>query len=81
MIDGDKRCGCGAGHETFGQCMRAKNIRISDPGGTGITRRWDADQNAYAEARWQGIQPASPLRHDVDRAVRISDKDGEAWRA
>jgi hypothetical protein len=61
--------------------MRAKNIRISDAGGTGITKQWDADQNAYAEARWQGIQPASPLRHDVDRAVRISDKDGEAWRA
>ena len=81
MNDGDKRCGCGAGHQTFGACLRAKSIRLGDVKGDGVTKKWDADQNAYAEARWQGIQPASPLRHDVDRAVRISDKDGEAWRA
>lgn len=79
MIDGDKRCGCGRGHETFGACLRAKHIRLGDLG-HGTVKQFDADQQAYADARWQGIQPSSPLRPDVDRAVRISNEQGVAWK-
>lgn len=75
------RCTCGFGHETFGACLRAKNIQIGDVKGSGTTRRWDSDLSAYAAARSAGIQPAGTERHHVDRAVRISEADGQAWQA
>lgn len=79
MIDGDKRCGCGKGCLTFGACLRSKGIQLGDVKGSNVTKRWDANQNAYADARKQGIQPSSPLRADVDRAVRIANADGVAF--
>lgn len=75
------RCTCGAGHETFGACLRAKNIQVGDIKGRPANRKWDADLNAYADARRAGIQPAGTERHHVDRAVRISEADGQAWQA
>jgi hypothetical protein len=72
------RCTCGAGHSTFGACMRAKNIHIGDLG-HGVARRWDSDLDAYADARKAGIQPSGVDRKSVDRAVRISEASGEAF--
>lgn len=80
MNDGHKRCSCGVGHSTFGACLRAKNIQVVDPGGTGVSKKWEGDLKAYADARHQGIQPSSIDRASVDRAVRISQSDGEAFR-
>lgn len=79
MIDGDKRCGCTERHLTFGACLRNKGIQLGDVKGSAVVKRWDANQDAYASARRQGIQPSSPLRADVDRAIRISQADGEAF--
>lgn len=80
MNDGDKRCSCGAGHLTFGACLRSKNIRLGDVKGDGVNKRWDDDLNAYASARKSGIQPSGIDRPSVDRAVRISDAAGAAFR-
>lgn len=79
MINGT-RCTCGAGHATFGACLRAKNIQIGDLG-RGAAKRWDSDLQAYADARAQGIQPSGVEREAVDRAVRISEGDGTAFNA
>lgn len=81
MIDGQKTCSCGAGHLTFGACLRDKNIRLGDVKGNGTVRKWDSDLDAYASAKKQGIQPSSPLRADVDRAVRISNAEGRGLNA
>lgn len=87
MIDGDKRCGCGAGHKTFGECVRSKGLRIEGcrdaVGGSDRTRqkKWDAELDSYREARAQGIQPATTRKADIERAVRMSDQAGKAYDA
>lgn len=65
-------------HATFGACLRSKGIQIGDLG-SGARKQWDSDLTAYADARKQGIQPSGVDRASVDRAVRISDKDGVAF--
>lgn len=80
MIDGDKRCGCGAGHETFGACMRAKRIQVAGPGHQHFVDRHRV-LTRYANAREQGIQPQSPMTRHVQKAIQRSDRDGEAYRA
>lgn len=87
LSDGDKRCGCGEGHETFGQCLRAKSLKIegcrSATGGPDRTRQkaWDAELQSYRDARAQGIQPATTRTRDIRRAVEISDRRGSAFDA
>lgn len=74
-------CASYGSHATWGECLRAKRLQIGDVKGSGTTRQWDSDLSAYAAARSQGIQPAGTERHHVDRAVRISEADGNAWQA
>lgn len=66
-------------HRNWGECVRAKALHIVDPGGTGVSKKWEGDLKAYADARHQGIQPSSIDRASVDRAVRISNSDGVAF--
>jgi len=78
------RCTCGAGHATFGACLRAKNIRIgyaASARGLDRTRekRWDAELAAYADARRQGIQPDGTRLSQVRQALDISDRTGVAY--
>jgi hypothetical protein len=75
------RCTCGAGHLTFGACLRAKNIQVGDLKGHDVNRRGEADLAAYKAARDQGIQPSGIDRRSVDRAVRISESDGAPFNA
>lgn len=87
MTDGDVRCSCGAGHLTFGACMRAKNIRIegcrSAVGGPDRTaqKAWDAELDAYRSARSQGIQPAGTRMPQIKEAVELSQIAGKAFDA
>lgn len=87
MIDGDKRCGCGAGHQTFGECIRSKGLRIEGcrdaVGGPDRTRqkKWDAELDAYRAARAQGIQPAGTTKAKVEQAVDVSNRVGKAFDA
>ena len=41
--------------------------------------KWDAELNAYRNARAQGIQPMGTSMAKVQEAVRISDKVGKAF--
>lgn len=85
MTDGKTRCTCGAGHETFGACLRAKNLRIGfcGIGGQDRTRqqKWDAELSAYKAATAQGIQPAGTTMRHVREAVELSNKVGKAFDA
>ncbi len=80
-------CRCqGESHPTWGGCIRAKGLRIAycqSASGRDATgqKKWDRDLAAYADARRQGIQPATTNRSDVDTAVRLSDQRGEAFTA
>jgi hypothetical protein len=60
--------------------MRAKRIQIDNIAGHAATRQFEADQQAYADARRQGIQPSSPMREDVNRAVRLANQTGTPWK-
>jgi hypothetical protein len=75
------RCTCGAGHLTFGACLRAKNIQIGDLKAHDVNKRGETDLAAYKAARDQGIQPSGIQRSAVDRAVRISEAEGKAFDA
>lgn len=80
------RCAVAEPHETFGQCMRWKGVRVAycqSAAGKDYTtqKKWDASLNAYADARRQGIQPAATTRNAVDRAVRVSNETGQAFQA
>lgn len=73
-------------HATMGECLRAKGVRVAyadSANGRDYSKqkKWDADLDAYKEARAQGIQPAGTSREAVDRAVRLSDAAGMAWDA
>lgn len=80
------RCTCGQGHETFGACLRAKNIRI---GYCQSSRGLDASSEKskereladYKDARRQGVQPASTFTKDVREAMDVSDRTGVAYDA
>ena len=44
-------------------------------------KKWDAELNAYADARSQGIQPAGTTMKAVNEARAASDKLGKAYNA
>lgn len=73
-------------HASWGECVRGKALHtayMQDWKGHDATRqkKWDKDLDAYRAARAQGVQPASTQRESVDRAMRISESRGEAWKA
>lgn len=80
MDDGQKRCSCGAGCETFGACLRRKGIQLAGPDHGHFVKRARV-LGRYEAARREGIQPQSPLTRHVAKAVRASDREGVAYRA
>lgn len=80
MDDGGKRCSCGAGCATFGECMRGKRIQVTGPDHQHFVQRGKV-LGRYEKARREGIQPQSPLTRHVQHAVARSDRDGAAFRA
>ena len=73
-------------HETWGECVRGKGLKISwanSAGGMDLTeeKKWQRDLDAYANARKQGIQPAGTNRQQVEDAKILSDLSGEAYQA
>lgn len=69
-------------HETYGACLRAKNLRTSALDGESLVTQKAADKtlDEYAKARSYGIQPASTRAHDVQAAVRVSEATGQAFQ-
>lgn len=72
-------------HATFGACVRYKGIRIAycGQGGGDATgqRRWDAELDAYRDARRQGVQPAGTKLPQIQAAMEVSDRTGVAFDA
>lgn len=68
-------------HQTYGECMRAKNLRVADVGYTHLNKKHTRELSSYEKARKEGIQPQSTRQKDIDLAVRQSDKTGTAYRA
>lgn len=73
-------------HATWGECVRGKGLKISwanSAGGMDRTqeKKWQADLDAYADARRQGIQPAGTSRQQVEDAKTLSDLQGKAFQA
>ena len=73
-------------HETFGACLRSQRQMIgyaNSAGGMDLTaqKKWDRDLDFYKSARAQGVQPAGTKRHQVERAMDISNLTGKAYQA
>lgn len=73
-------------HKSMGECLRNQGIRVAycnTAGGFDYTsqKRFDKNLDAYADARRQGIQPASTRRNDVNDAVILSDISGKAFQS
>lgn len=68
-------------HSSWGECARAARLQIGDLKHHDVNKRGEADLQAYADARRQGIQPSGIQRSAVDRAVRISEASGTAFDA
>jgi hypothetical protein len=69
-------------HATFGECLRAKNIRLSHDGkleNADAQRAWDKELDSYRSAVAQGIEPESTRTRDIKAAVRWSEKNGVAY--
>lgn len=81
MLDGSKRCSCGQGCRTFGACLRGKRIQFPDAAQRHITGEWDTHLDRYEWAVRQGIQPVGTKREDTERAIAVSERTGEPFRA
>lgn len=76
------RSGCKTqDHESWGDCLRASNIGITNEVVAGAIKNTDKELSAYREARKLGIQPASTKMKDIQKAVRASDLIGRAAKA
>lgn len=73
-------------HASYAECLRSKRPKVAycnSAAGLDASRqkKWDADLDAYRDARRQGIQPSGTTRDAVDRAIAISDATGTAYQA
>jgi hypothetical protein len=86
------RCTCGAGHETFGACIRAKNLKVgycrshlADKNPARYDRtanRWhERELEEYAKARKQGIKPGGTTMPAIRHALDRSDALGRPYDA
>lgn len=71
-------------HATWGDCLRAKNLRIgwaNSAGGKDYSaqKRWDSRLGEYRAARKQGIKPTSTKLPDIRHAVEESNRTGTAF--
>lgn len=72
-------------HASWGDCLRASNIQMNAgdaaSGKEVTTKKWNAELDAYADARSQGIQPAGTRIGQIRNAVEASDKLGKPYDA
>lgn len=76
LVDGDKRCGCGAGHQTFGACMRAKSLIVQLPEQHRAVQSWDTRLSDFAKCVTSGVEPKSTQRTHVNEALRVLHRRG-----
>lgn len=74
-------------HENWGSCVRSKGLHIEGcrdaVGGSDRTKQkaWDKELGLYRSAAAQGISPKSTKTYDIQTAIELSDKAGEAYDA
>jgi hypothetical protein len=74
------RTGCRTrDHRSYGECLRASHIGVNLQ--VTPSNAWDAELNAYASAKAQGVSPAGTTMAKVRQAMDISDATGVAYDA
>lgn len=68
-------------HESFGACMRAKNLQVADVTAHKFNTGRDAELNNYVKAREAGLQPQAVFKKDVAAAWKITEATGVPYRA
>lgn len=80
------RCPRPGSHKTFGQCIRAMNVKVGycrSVAGLDASREkaWQKELSYYKDTRAQGIQPEGTTTAKIRQAVEISDRAGKAYDA
>lgn len=63
-------------HRTFGECMRAKSLRLSPRINDGYgtkQKAWDSELDHYESAVRQGLNPEGTTRTKVDKAIKEAE--------
>jgi hypothetical protein len=85
-VSNDCRSGCKTkDHDSWAECARDANVRVAysnSAGGQDYTaaKKMNKELDAYKSARAEGIQPAGTRMHQVEQALRISDKTQSAFQ-
>lgn len=82
------RTGCptpGA-HESYGQCLRAASVKVAycnSTNGWDATKqkKWDNELASYRNALASGVEPTGTTQKEIDKANRLSDMTGKAFKA
>lgn len=65
------------GHENWGECVRAKNIKAQWLGGTGPSqsgqKAWDRENERFAKATKEGLSPQGVGNKAIDAAYRAAE--------
>lgn len=77
---------CGTECKTFGECVRAKGLRVGwSKSASGLDLSKEKanlkELSLYASAVKQGIQPAGTQTHQIRHALDRSDQSGKAFDA
>lgn len=74
-------CATPGAHKSWGDCLRSKGIQVGDPG-RNYRQSWDAELDAYADARRQGMQPRGTKMRNVEEIKKIADVTGvgDPWQ-
>lgn len=73
-------------HMSYAECLQSKSVRpfmANTASGHDYTaeKKNQRELNAYADARRQGVQPATTRSNSIERAMKISDATGVAYQA
>lgn len=74
-------------HKSYGECLRSKNVAAtglettSPSFATNRQKKWNSELNAYEAALRQGVQPEGTTLPKIEKAMRISEETGVAYRA
>ena len=78
------RTGCPTqDHANWGDCLRSSNLEFgtgdANSNATQPKKKFEAELQAYRDARKQGIQPTGTSMAKIQQAVDLSNKVGKAF--
>jgi hypothetical protein len=80
-------CGAPGTHRTYGECLKAKNVRpvalesIAADRGRDRQKAWDRELDYYEKVTKQGIQPAGTSTKQIAFAEKASNEYQRPYRA